>query len=151
VFDVILALIFARALFVSAWRRFPAGFLACTAGSLLWAGLAVSGWLGRRADGMDVAGVLILCFVGPSAVPGPTPAVPGSALLADHPIGAKLLIAAIFAVAFALAWRRALGGSPLSDEASRWKRLALVYLVPVLLLLAQGVCLELTEIAAEAI
>jgi hypothetical protein len=151
VFDVILALLFTRALLVSAWRRFPAGVLASAAGSLLWLALAASGWYGRRADDMHLTGALILGFLGPSAVPGPTPQVPASALLADHPIGDKLAVAAVFGVAFTLAWRRALRVSPLSDAASAWKKLALVYLVPVLLLVAQVVCLALTEIVAETI
>ncbi len=77
--------------------------------------------------------------------------VPASALLADHPIAGKLAVAAAFAVAFALAWRRALRGSPLADEASAWKKLALMYLVPILLLLVQGVCCGLTDLACVRI
>jgi hypothetical protein len=64
-------------------------------------------------------------------------------------VGAKVVVAALFVLPFALAWRRAQKLSPLSDEASALKKLALVYLMPALLLVAQSVCLEVAEVAAE--
>ena len=149
VFDVFLALLFVRALALSAWRRFPAGFVVGGVGALLWLGLAVSGWYGRGADELRATGVLLLVFLGPSAVPAPTTAVPWSRVLALHPAGGKLAVAVLFAVPFALAWRRAEGLSPLSNEASALKKLGLVYLGPALLLVAQAVCLGIAEVASD--
>jgi hypothetical protein len=150
-FDVFLALLFIRALAISAWHRFSAGVVTTAAGTLLWLGLAASGWYGRGADELRMTGVWLLVFLGPSAVPAPTPTVPWSAALAVHPVGGKLAVAAAFVVPFALAWRRAQRLSPLSDEASALKKLGLVYLMPALLLVAQTVCIELAELLSDRI
>jgi hypothetical protein len=147
-FDVLLAPIFLHALVISARRRFAAGFLGAAAGTLLWLGLAASGWYGRGADALRMTGVWFLVFLGPSAVPAPTSRVPGSAALAAHPLLGKLAVAAAFAASFAVAWRRAQALSPLSDEASALKKLGLVYLGPALLLIMQTVCVELAELAS---
>lgn len=149
VFDVFLALIFVRALAISAWHRFSAGLAGAAAGTLLWLGLAASGWCGRGADELRMTGVWVLVFIGPSAVPAPCAKLWWSPTLAAHPVGAKLAVAVAFAVPFAVAWRRALELSPLSDEASALKKLALVYLVPALLLVVQIVCLEMAGVAPD--
>lgn len=146
-FDVLLVPLFVRALFASARRRFVAGLLFSAAASTLWSLLLAAGWYGRGADATGAVTTLI--FVGPSAVPGPTPAVPASALLAAHPIAAKGLLSLLFTAAFAAAWRDALRFSPLSDEASARKKLGLVFLMPALLILAQVVCLALHEALVE--
>ena len=145
-FDVALVLLFARALLTSAHRRFAAGLLLTTSASLLWFLLAAAGWYGRAADEMRLTGALILVFLGPSAVPAPTAKVPWSAQLAQHPIGAKVIIALLFAAAFRIAWLGALRFSPLSDEASARKKLGLVFLANAILVTLQVICLELTAI-----
>ena len=148
-FDVFLALLFVRALATSARRRFLVAFLASGAGMLLWLGLAAAGWYGRGADGLGMTGAWLLVCLGPSAVPAPTARVPWSVVLATHPVSSKLVVATLFAVPFALAWHRAQGLSPLSDEASAFKKLGLVYLMPALLLVAQVVCLEIAALAPD--
>ncbi len=95
---------------------------------------------------MRLTGALILVFFGPSAVPAPTAKVPWSAQLAQHPIGAKVIIALLFAAAFRIAWRGALRFSPLSDEASARKKLSLVFLANAILVTLQVLCLALTAI-----
>jgi hypothetical protein len=149
VFDVFLAILFIRTLVISAARRFSVGLVGAGAGALLWLGLVAAGWYGRGADELPMVGAWLLVLLGPSAVPGPTAKVPWSAVLAAHPVGAKIVVAAFFALPFVLAWRRAQRLSPLSDEASALKKLALVYLMPALLLFAQVVCLEVAEVAPE--
>ncbi len=148
-FDVFLALIVARVLVISVRRRFVPGIVSGGGGALLWVALVASGWFGRGADALHMTGVLLLVFLGPSVTPGPTANVPWSAALAAHPVGAKLVMAAAFAVPFALAWRRAQRLSPLSDEASELKRLGLVYLVPALLVIVQAMCLEGADVASD--
>jgi hypothetical protein len=150
VFDVFLALILVRVLVISARRRFDIGLLASAAGALLWAGLAAAGWYGRGADAFGASGAWLLVFFGPSTVPRATAAVPLSATLADHPIAAKLVLAAMLLVPFTVAWRRAERISPLSDDASALKKLALVYVVPALLVLAQVVCLAMAIVGAQS-
>jgi hypothetical protein len=145
-FDVFLVVIIARALVISAHRRFLAGFVAVTAAASLWLGLAAAGWLGRGADGMPLYGAWLLVCLGPSAVPAPTPWVPGSGVMASHAVGTKAVIALVLVVPFVLAWSRAAAWSPLSDHASAQKKLGLVYLVPVLLVVVQVVLFELGEI-----
>jgi hypothetical protein len=149
VFDVFLALLLARVLAVSAHRRFLTGFVAGAAAALLWFGLAASGWLGRGADGMPIIGAWILILIGPSAVPAPTPRVLWSSVMAAHPTASKAALAAVLAVPFAVAWTRANAHSPLSDRASALKKLALVYLLPVVLLVAQVALVALAEIAGS--
>jgi hypothetical protein len=149
VLDVFLALVILRALAVSAWRRFPAGIVAGGLGALLWAALGASGWYGRGSDGLGIPGLWLLVLVGPSAAPAPTARVPGSEILAAHPVGTKLAATVLFLVPFAVAWRRAEGLSPLSDEASSLKKLGLVFLVPALLLFAAAACAGLAEVAAS--
>jgi hypothetical protein len=149
VFDVVLAVIFVRALVISAWRRFPVGVVSGGAGALLWLGLAAAGWCGRGADAQGMSGAGLLIFFGPSVVPVPAAQVPWSAAMAAHPVLCKLAVAALFAVPFAWAWGRAQRLSPLSDEASALKKLGLVYLVPALLLTTQAACLAVAERAAE--
>lgn len=73
------------------------------------------------------------------------------ALLAQHPIGANVVIAALFAAAFRIAWRGALHAAPLSDEASDRKELGLVLLAPSILLVMQVIFLVLTGMAAERV
>jgi hypothetical protein len=150
VFDVSFTLVLARVLIVSARRRFGIGLLTSAAGALLWAGLAAAGWYGRGADAFGASGAWLLVFFGPSAAPRATPAVPLSAALAEHPIGAKLVLAAVFLVPFTVAWRRAERLSPLSDDASALKKLGLVYLVPALLVLVQVVCVGMAMAAADS-
>jgi hypothetical protein len=137
-------------LVVSAHRRFLAGLVASTAGASLWFGLVAAGWFGRGADGMPMMGVWILVLVGPSAVPAPTPRVPWSPVMAAYPMTSKAAVAALLAVPFVLAWTRASAHSPLSDRASELKKLALVYLAPVLLLVAQVMLVALAEIAGDS-
>jgi hypothetical protein len=149
VFDVFLALLLARALAISVSRRFLAGMVAAAAAASLWLGLAASGWLGRGADGMPIMGAWILILIGPTAVPAPTPSVPWSHVMAAHPTTSKAVLAALLAVPFVLAWTRASAHSPLSDRASELKKLALVYLMPVLLLVAQVVIVALAETAGR--
>ncbi len=146
-FDLLLALLFARALVVAGWRRFPAGLVGGGAGVLLWLGLVAAGWYGGEAGALGMAGVWMMLLFGPSAVPGPAAGVPLSAVLAAHPAAAKLLVGAAFAAPFALAWRRAQRWSPLSDEASAQKRLGLVFLLPALLLVLQALCAGIAELA----
>ncbi len=143
-FDLLLIPLFARALFHSARRRFLAGLLLTSAATCLWFLLLAAGWYGRGADA--TGSFMLLIFVGPSATPGPIAPVPLSTLLAAHPIAAKLILSALFAAAFALAWRSALRFSPLSDESDTRKHLGLVYLMPSLLLFAQVVCLQLADL-----
>jgi hypothetical protein len=151
VFDVFLAIIFVRALVISAWRRFPTGLVASGAGTLLWLGMAAAGWYGRGADGLGIAGAWLLVFLGPSAVPAPKANAPCSTVMAMHPVGTKLVVAMAFAVPFAVAWCRARRLSPLSDEASALKKLGLVYLAPALLLLAQVACWEIAVVAPDLV
>jgi hypothetical protein len=134
---------------VSAYRRFLTGFVAGAAAAALWFGLAASGWLGRGADEMRIMGAWILMLVGPSAVPAPTPRVPWSGVMAAHPTASKAALAAVLAVPFVVAWTRASAHSPLSDRASALKKLALVYLLPVVLLVAQVTLVGLAEIAGS--
>ena len=150
-FDVFLALLFVRVLATSARRRFVAALLASGAGMLLWLGLAAAGWYGHGADRLGMTGAWLLVCLGPSAVPASTARVPWSAVLAAHPVSGKLVVAALLAVPFALAWHRAQGLSPLSDEASALKKLGLVYLMPALLLVAQAVCFEIGELAPDSV
>jgi hypothetical protein len=146
VFDVFLLPLFLRALVASARRRFGAGLVSASAALLLWGLLVAAGWLGRGAD--VTGGLMILIFVGPSATPGPTARVPASALLAAHPIGAKLALSGLLTLGFAAAWIGAGRFSPLSDEASTRKKLGLAFLMPALLVLVQAICLGLTEALA---
>lgn len=151
VFDIFLVLMALRGLWLAAIRRFGAGLAGCGAALALWLGLAGSGWYGRGAEEMKTTGLLILVFLGPSAVPAPTPRVPFSGLLAEHPVGGKLAMAALFLWPFAAAWRWAQALSPLADEASARKKLALVYLAPALLLVGQAVCLVVAAVAGARI
>ncbi len=147
-FDLFLALFFARTLIVSAWRRFPAGLAGGGAGVLLWLSIASCGCWGGGTSAPGMAGVWMFFLFGPSAVPGPVDGVPPSAVVAAHPMVVRLLATAAFAAPFAVAWSRAQRLSPLSDEASALKRLGLVFLVPTLLLVGQVACMMLAEVAA---
>jgi hypothetical protein len=149
VFDVFLLPLFLRALVVSAWRRFAAGLVSATAATSLWCLLLAAGWLGRGADANG--GLMTLIFVGPSATPGPTARVPASALLAAHPIGAKLGLCGLLLGGFAAAWIGANRFSPLSDAASTRKKTGLVFLMPALLVLGQAICLWMTELLAARV
>jgi len=147
VFDLLLAPLFVRALLLAAWRRSAAGLLLGSAGTGLWSLLLAAGWYGRGAD--SSGNFMTLIFVGPSATPGASARVPWSSTLAAHPLGAKLVLVALFGAAFGAAWLGAGRFSPLSDESSRRKKLGLAFLLPALLLVAQVVCIELTELLAS--
>ncbi len=147
-FDLFLVPVFVRALVLAAWRRSAAGLFFVSAATCLWCLLLAAGWYGRGADASG--GFMVLIFLGPSATPGSIAGVPLSALLAAHPIGAKVVLSALFAAAFAAAWHGASRFSPLSDESSRRKKLGLAFLMPSLLLFAQTVCLVLTEMLASS-
>ena len=146
-FDLLLAPLFVRALVLAAWRRSAAGLLLASAATCLWSLLLAAGWCGRGADA--TGNVMTLIFVGPSATPGASARVPWSPTLAAHPLGAKLVLSGLFGAAFAAAWLGAGRFSPLSDESSRRKKLGLAFLLPALLILAQVVCLELTDFLAS--
>jgi hypothetical protein len=135
-FDVFVALLLVRALLASARGRSRSA-VATSAALLLWAALAAAGWYGRGADGLGLSGAWLLALLGPSAVPVATPAVPFSAILADHPHAARLVLTGLLGAGFAAAWRHAGLVSPLSDEAVRRKDVGLAILAPALLVALQ--------------
>jgi hypothetical protein len=141
--------LFVRVLVASTRRRSGVGLLVGASAWLLWALLLAAGWIGRGADAQGA--VMTMIFVGPSAVPGATSRVPASAILAAHPVAAKVALGGVLLGGFAAAWRSARALSPLSDESSARKKLGLAFLMPALLVLAQAVCLALTELLAQRV
>jgi hypothetical protein len=138
--DVFLALLLLRALLISLHRRYLPAVVASAAALLLWAALAAAGWWGRDAERFGLSGAGMLAMLGPSTMPGATPAVPGSALLAAHPIPARAALAGLLVAGFAATWRHAARVSPLGDEADRRKALGLALLVPALLVAVHAAC-----------
>jgi hypothetical protein len=144
VFDLLTAPLFLRLLVASTTLRSAQGMLFAVLANVAWGALVAAGWLGRGAESYAT-----FIFVGPSASPGATRWVLGSAQLSHHAIAANLGVGALLVLGFAATWRSALGWSPLSDEASRRKKLGLAFLAPALLVLAQTLCLALTEVLSE--
>jgi hypothetical protein len=147
VFDLFLALLLARAAFVTARGRSFAGLSASLGALTLSASLVAAGWYARLFDGTDRWGLAVFMFFGPSAMPGPTDRFAGGVLIGTHPFVTRVVLTGLLGGAFALAARHVNRVSPLSDEAERRKDVALALLAPLVLAVLQ---LGFVAIAAEA-